>query len=924
MIVFTGVSGSGKSSLAFDTIYAEGQRRYVESLSSYARQFLGQMEKPRVDFIEGLSPAISIEQKTVSNNPRSTVGTVTEIYDYLRVLMARAGHQYCHQCGQPVGAQSVDQMVDFIMDLPERSKIVILSPLIEERKGEHKDLIENAKKEGFVRIRINGKIVDLSEKIDLDKKRKHTIELVVDRILLKEGVRSRLSESIELALKLSDGLLKILTEEKNSEMLFSEKRACINCGISFEELTPQRFSFNSPLGMCATCGGLGTIDEVDPDLIVQDPSKSIMDGAIALWRDFGKKGNSWNLRLLKQIAREFKFSLFTPFEQLPADIQHVILYGSGDKKIKIEWNSQNSSGVFMHASEGVIPRINRLYTSTSSDDTRKYYASFMNKKPCPDCSGTRLRPESRAVRFHNKSLPEITSLSIDRTYEFFQSLSYSATEQAIVGELVREIQGRLNFLLDVGLHYLTMERNTPSLSGGEAQRIRLASQIGSGLVGVLYTLDEPSIGLHQRDNNRLLNSLERLRDLGNTVIVVEHDQEAMERADCIVDFGPGAGHRGGQIVAQGTPEVILNTKDSLTGQYLSGARQIKIPENRRKPGKKWIRIEGAAENNLKNITVEFPLGLFTCVTGVSGSGKSSLINSILYKVLAQKLNRSRTRPGHYQKISGLEYLDKVINIDQNPIGRTPRSNPATYVKVFDHIRQLFSQVPQARAKGYKPGRFSFNVKGGRCEACSGDGLKKIEMHFLPDVYITCETCKGKRFNKETLKVHYKGKNISDVLDMEVEEAFHHFSSIPQITRILQTIRDVGLDYIKLGQPATTLSGGEAQRVKLAKELCKRSTGKTVYVLDEPTTGLHFADIEKLLIVLQRLTDEGNTVIVIEHNLDVIKCADYIIDLGPEGGDSGGTVVATGSPEEIVSHEQSFTGMFLEKILRKPELSLVSH
>ncbi|MFC1849764.1 excinuclease ABC subunit UvrA [candidate division CSSED10-310 bacterium] len=920
LIVFTGVSGSGKSSLAFDTIYAEGQRRYVESLSSYARQFLGQMEKPRVDFIEGLSPAISIEQKTASHNPRSTVGTVTEIYDYLRVLMARAGLQYCHQCGQPIGSQTVDHMADSILSLPEKSKILVLSPQIEERKGEHRDIIENARKEGFVRIRINGKVVDLFEKIDLDQKRKHTIELVVDRLIIRENIRSRLCESIELALKLSQGLLKVAVEQ-GEEILFSEKRACSTCGISFEQLTPQRFSFNSPLGMCTQCGGLGTIDEVDPNLVIVDPKRSIMEGAIAVWKDFEKRPDSWNLRMLKQIAKHYQFSLYTPFQELPSVIQKILLFGSDNQKVKIQWNSEHSTGIFYHAVEGVIPRLTRLYMQTNSEELRKHYSSFMNKKDCPQCNGARLRPESRAVRYHDSSIVEITEMSVQQCYQFFEHLALTDYESEIVGELVSEIKARLRFLLDVGLHYLTLDRNTPTLSGGEAQRIRLASQIGSGLVGVLYTLDEPSIGLHQRDNDRLLNSLFRLKDLGNTVIVVEHDPEAMQRADMIVDFGPGAGHRGGQIVAQGSPEEIKKCRHSLTGLYLARKRQIPILENRRTPRAEGLKIIGAAENNLKNIDVFFPLGVFTCVTGVSGSGKSSLVNNILYNGLSRKLYRSRVRPGQHQVIEGINLIDKVINIDQKPIGRTPRSNPATYVKVFDHIRSLFSKVPQARARGYKPGRFSFNVKGGRCESCTGDGLKKIEMHFLPDVYITCSECKGKRFNQETLQIQYKGKNIAEVLNMEVEEALDLFGSIPHIKRILQTLKDVGLDYIKLGQPATTLSGGEAQRVKLAKELCKKSTGRTVYILDEPTTGLHFADIEKLLHVLNRLVEEGNTVIVIEHNLDVIKCADYIIDLGPEGGDQGGTIVAQGIPEDVAQSDTSFTGEFLKGVLDLQRISV---
>ena len=913
LIVVTGVSGSGKSSLAFDTLYAEGQRRYVESLSAYARQFLGQMEKPKVDYIEGLSPAISIEQKAASKNPRSTVGTVTEIYDYLRILYARIGIQHCYNCGDIVGSQTVDQMVDQILKSPDKTRIQILAPIVQNRKGEHKDELEEARQEGFVRVVINGVLRELSEEIVLDKKSKHTIDIVVDRLVLKEGIRSRLIDSVETALKLTDGFIKIdFVDEKRSEII-SEANSCTKCGIGYPELTPQHFSFNSPIGMCKSCNGLGTRLEFDPDLIIPDKTISIMQGAVVHWGIMNQKKSSWRLRILKSLAKEHGFSLDTPWNKLSREIQYMLLYGS-QKKIKLSWFSEDSSGEFNTRFEGLIPTLKRRMNETSSEYMKRYYLQYISNKPCPDCNGKKLRKESLAVRISGKSIDEITNLSISDAIDFFKNLKLKGNEKIIAEEVLKEIHNRLSFLTNVGLHYLTLDRKAPTLSGGESQRIRLASQIGSSLVGVMYILDEPSIGLHQRDNRRLIEMLLHLRDLGNTVIVVEHDEGMIRSSDQIIDFGPRAGIFGGEIVFQGNLEQILKSKKSLTGKYLARKLTIDYPSKRMKPDKRKITIKGAFQNNLKKIKMDIPIGLFTCVTGVSGSGKSSLINQILFPAMSNKLNRSNLKEGKYDKISGYEHLDKVIDIDQQPIGRTPRSNPATYTKLFDPIRNLFAELPASKIRGYKAGRFSFNVKGGRCEACQGAGLKQIEMHFLPDIYVTCEVCKGHRYNKETLAVKFKGKNISEVLDMDVQEAIKHFENIPKITKKLKTLIDVGLDYIKLGQASTTLSGGEAQRIKLARELSKTSTGQTLYILDEPTTGLHFDDIKKLLNVLHRLVSMGNTIVVIEHNLDVIKCADHIIDLGPEGGDEGGKVVAVGTPEKVAKDEKSYTGQFLRKVL----------
>jgi len=913
LIVVTGVSGSGKSSLAFDTLYAEGQRRYVESLSAYARQFLGQMEKPKVDYIEGLSPAISIEQKAASKNPRSTVGTVTEIYDYLRILYARIGTQHCYNCGDIVGSQTIDQIVEQILKNPEKTRIQILAPIVQNRKGEHKDELEEARKEGFVRIVINGVLRELSEEIKLDKKSKHNIDIVVDRLVLKEGIRSRLIDSVETALKLTDGFLKIdFVDEKRSEII-SESNSCTKCGIGYPELSPQHFSFNSPIGMCPSCNGLGTRLEFDPDLIVPDKSISIMQGTVVHWGIMNQKKSSWRLRILKSLAKEHDFSLTTPWHKLSNEVQNILLYGS-QKKIKLSWFSKDSSGEFNTRFEGLIPTLKRRMNETTSEYMKRYYLQYISNKPCPDCNGKKLRKESLAVRISGKSIDEITNLSITDAIVFFDHLKLKGNDKIIAEGVLKEIHNRLSFLTNVGLHYLTLDRKAPSLSGGESQRIRLASQIGSSLVGVMYILDEPSIGLHQRDNRRLIKMLLHLRDLGNTVIVVEHDEGMIRSSDQILDFGPRAGIFGGEIVFQGKLEQILKSKKSLTGKYLARKLTIDYPTKRMKPDKRKITIKGASQNNLKKIDVKIPLGLFTCVTGVSGSGKSSLINQILFPAMSNKLNRSNMKDGKYDKISGYEFLDKVIDIDQQPIGRTPRSNPATYTKLFDPIRNLFAELPASKIRGYKAGRFSFNVKGGRCEACQGAGLKQIEMHFLPDIYVTCEVCKGHRYNKETLAVKFKGKNISEVLNMDVQEAIGYFENIPKITKKLRTLIDVGLEYIKLGQASTTLSGGEAQRIKLARELSKTSTGQTLYILDEPTTGLHFDDIKKLLNVLHRLVSMGNTIVVIEHNLDVIKCADYIIDLGPEGGDEGGKVVACGTPEKVAKDEKSYTGKFLRKVL----------
>ena len=914
LVIITGVSGSGKSSLAFDTLYAEGQRRYVESLSAYARQFLGQMGKPKVDYIEGLSPAISIEQKATSKNPRSTVGTVTEIYDYLRILYARIGKQYCYNCGDPVGSQTVDQLVDHILKNPDKTRLQILAPIVQNRKGEHKEELEEARNEGFVRVKINGIMRQLSEEITLDKKSKHDIDIVVDRLVLKDNIRSRLIDSVETALKLTSGFIKIEYIDENRIENLSEANSCPNCGIGYPELTPQHFSFNSPIGMCKSCNGLGSKMEFDPELIIPDKSLSIMEGAVKQWGTLNKKKNSWQLNKLKAIAREYDFSLNEPWEELSSTVKDLLLYGSMGQKIRFEWSSKSGSGSFLSSFEGIIPTLSRRMNETRSEYMRKYYIQYIGNKVCPDCNGKKLCKESLAVKVDGLSINEITTMSITKAIKFFDELILTGNDKLIAEEVLKEIKNRLTFLVNVGLHYLTLDRKAPTLSGGESQRIRLASQIGSSLVGVMYILDEPTIGLHQRDNTRLINMLIHLRNIGNTVIVVEHDEQMIRTADQIIDIGPQAGIYGGEIVFQGNIEQLLRSRKSMTGKYLSGKLSIEIPEEKLKPDKRKLKITGASQNNLKNINVDIPVSSFTCVTGVSGSGKSSLINQILYPAMSKKLNNSCRKQGHFNKIKGYEYFDKVINIDQQPIGRTPRSNPATYTKLFDPIRNLFSQTPAAKLRGYKPGRFSFNVKGGRCEACSGGGVKQIEMHFLPDIYVKCEVCNGTRYNKETLAVKYKGYSIADVLKMDVQEAIKVFDKVPKIYKILQTLKEVGMDYVKLGQASTTLSGGEAQRIKLSRELSKTSTGKTLYILDEPTTGLHFDDIKKLLKVLHRLVSMGNTVIVIEHNLDVIKCADHIIDLGPEGGDEGGKIVATGTPEEIAKVNNSYTGNFLKKIL----------
>lgn len=912
LVVITGLSGSGKSSLAFDTIYAEGQRRYVESLSAYARQFLGQMNKPDVDYIEGLSPAIAIDQKTASHNPRSTVGTVTEIYDYLRLLFARIGQAHCPQCGQPIAPQTVSQMVDRLLTYPEDTRVQILAPVVRGRKGEYKNLLEEIRKNGYVRVRIDGELRETSEEIKLDKNKKHTIEVVVDRLKIRPGIARRLADSLETALKLADdvALVEIVGQ---AELLFSAKFACPDCGISLPEIAPRLFSFNSPYGACPACTGLGTSMEVDPELVIPDPNLTLREGAIAPW----SRGNNGYLQMLEALADRYGFSLDVPVRDLKPEHLQIILYGTGRDRVRFHYNNRFGDRRSYEAPfEGVIPNLERRYQETQSEWSRAEIEEFMSKKPCPACQGTRLRPEALAVKVGGKNIYQVTNLSVAEAQAFFTKLELTERERIIARQILKEIRARLQFLIDVGLDYLTLDRPASTLSGGEAQRIRLATQIGSQLVGVLYILDEPSIGLHQRDNARLVATLKHLRDLGNTVIVVEHDEETIREADYIIDIGPGAGAQGGQVVVAGTVSEIMACPQSLTGQYLSGRRRIPVPVVRRKPTDKWLEILGASEHNLKNIDVRFPLGTFICVTGVSGSGKSTLVNEILYAALAQKLNGARTTPGRFRELRGIEHLDKVIAVDQSPIGRTPRSNPATYTGAMDDIRSLFAATPEARARGYKPGRFSFNVKGGRCEACSGDGIIKIEMHFLPDVYIPCEVCKGKRYNRETLEVKYKGKSIAEVLDMTVDEAVEFFSAIPRLHRRLVTLQDVGLGYIKLGQPATTLSGGEAQRVKLATELARRSNGRTMYILDEPTTGLHMADVHRLLVVLHRLVDAGNTVVVIEHNLDVIKSADYIIDLGPEGGDRGGQVVATGTPEEICQVAASYTGQYLKPVLER--------
>ena len=915
LVVLTGLSGSGKSSLAFDTIYAEGQRRYMESLSSYARQFLGQMETPNVESIEGLSPAISIDQKSTNHNPRSTVGTVTEIYDYFRLLYARIGIPHCPKCGKEIKKQSVDEMTDQIMGLEQGTKIQLLAPVVRGRKGTHVKLFERAKRSGYVRVRVDGNLYELSEEITLDKNIKHNIEIIVDRLIVKPGIEKRLSDSIENVLNLAEGLL-VVDVIGQEPLNFSQSFSCPDCGISIDEIEPRSFSFNNPFGACPSCFGLGYKMEFSEELMIPDPSKSINEGAIAVlgWQSCADKGSFTNA-ILQALCEEYKFDLDTPFEDYPKKIHDVLIYGTNGKAVKVYYKGQRGEGVYDVAFEGLIRSVERRYRETHSEASKAEYETFMNITPCSECKGQRLKQSALAVTVGDRNIAEVTALSIEKLQKFLENLELTQTQHLIGDQILKEIKARTRFLMDVGLDYLTLARATGTLSGGEAQRIRLATQIGSGLVGVAYILDEPSIGLHQRDNDKLLMTLKRLRDLGNSLIVVEHDEDTMLAADCIVDIGPGAGEHGGKVVAVGTAQELMQCPESITGEYLSGRKKIPVPEVRKKPTG-YLKVVGARENNLKNITVEFPLGVMTCVTGVSGSGKSSLVNEILYKKLAKELNRARTIPGKHKRIEGLEQVDKVIDIDQSPIGRTPRSNPATYTGVFDLIRDLFAATPDAKAKGYKKGRFSFNVKGGRCEACSGDGILKIEMHFLPDVYVPCEVCGGKRYNRETLDVKYKGKSIYDVLNMTVEEAVKFFENVPSIRRKMETLNDVGLSYIRLGQPSTELSGGEAQRIKLAAELSKRSTGKTVYILDEPTTGLHFADVHKLTEILRRLADDGNTVIVIEHNLDVIKTADHIIDIGPEGGDKGGTVVATGTPEEVAKNKNSYTGKYIDEILKK--------
>ena len=916
LVVITGLSGSGKSSLAFDTIYAEGQRRYVESLSSYARQFLGQMDKPDVDQIDGLSPAISIDQKTTSHNPRSTVGTVTEIYDYLRLLFARAGHPHCPKCGKPITQQSVDQMIDQIRELPERTKLLVMAQVVRGKKGEHKKVLAHIRHEGYVRVRIDGEVMDIGEVIQLEKNKKHTIEVVIDRLVVREGMESRLADSLETALKLGEGVAYVQIVD-GELLMFSENFACVDCGISLPEITPRMFSFNNPYGACPVCMGLGSHMEFDEELVLPDPTLSVGGGVFA---PLSKNLHSYAMCVMKAILENRGYSLETPWQEIDKKTQQVLLYGSGKERFTFRYtNMFGEDKEYFVPFEGVMPLLARRYHETDSDEMRESYENYMTEIPCKACHGARLKPETLAVTVGGKNIDEVTRMTIREADAFFTQLTLTPREMKIAAQILKEIHARLHFLLDVGLDYLTLSRSAGTLSGGEAQRIRLATQIGSGLQGVLYVLDEPSIGLHQRDNNRLLATLKHLRDLGNTLIVVEHDEDTMYAADHIIDIGPGAGANGGRVVAEGTAEEIKKNPDSITGAYLSRRKFIPVPAKRRPGNGKFIEVVGAAENNLKDLTVKFPLGTLTLVTGVSGSGKSTLVNEILYKGIASRLYHAKGKPGKHKKIKGLENIDKIIDIDQQPIGRTPRSNPATYTGVFDAIRELFSQTSEARMRGYKAGRFSFNVKGGRCEACKGDGILKIEMHFLPDVYVPCEVCKGARYNRETLEVRYKGKNISEVLDMTIDEAVEFFANVPRIARKLQIIQDVGLGYIKLGQPATTLSGGEAQRVKLATELSRRSTGKTLYILDEPTTGLHTADIHKLLDILQRLVAGGDTVVVIEHNLDVIKTADYIIDLGPEGGDKGGTIVATGRPEDIVKVPASYTGKFLRPLLEEKNI-----
>ena len=917
LVVLTGLSGSGKSSLAFETIYAEGQRRYVESLSAYARQFLGQMEKPNVDSIDGLSPAISIDQKTTSKNPRSTVGTVTEIYDYIRLLFARIGVPHCPNCGKEIRQQSIDQIVDEVMKLEERTKFQVLAPVIRGRKGEYTKIFEKAAKEGFVRVRVDGEQYDpSSDEIVLDKQKKHNIEIVVDRLVVREGIEKRLTDSIETALKMAKGLVIIQLPDQDREMLFSQNYACEDCGISLDELTPRMFSFNTPYGACPHCTGLGSVEILDPDRIIPDKTKSINEGAIQIYGWTGSDPKSISAMYYRGLAKQYGFSLDTPVKDLPKSVMDILLYGTKGEKVYLTYESKYSKGEQYARFEGILNNVERRYRETNSEWAKREIQEIMINMPCPECGGARLRKESLAVTIKGYNIEQVSNLSIAEGLEFFKSIELTEREALIGNQILKEIRERMNFLVSVGLDYLTLSRSSGTLSGGEAQRIRLASQIGSGLMGVLYILDEPSIGLHQRDNHKLIEMLKRLRDLGNTLIVVEHDEDTMYAADHIVDIGPGAGIHGGNVVAEGTVEEIMQCENSETGLYLRGKKKIPVPGVRRKGNGNFLTLTGASQNNLKNVTVKIPLGTATCITGVSGSGKSSLVNEVLYKVLANELNHAKQTPGKYKKISGLEYLDKVINIDQSPIGRTPRSNPATYTGLFGDIRELFAKTPDAKARGYSSGRFSFNVKGGRCEACSGDGIIKIEMHFLPDIYMPCEVCGGKRYNRETLEVKYRGKSIYDVLEMTVEEGVEFFENIPKIRNRLQTLYDVGLGYIKIGQSSTTLSGGEAQRVKLATELSKRSTGKTVYILDEPTTGLHTADVHKLIEVLQKLVDAGNTVILIEHNLDVIKTADYIIDLGPEGGNRGGEIVAKGTPEQVAKCEKSYTGIYLKEALKK--------
>ena len=915
LVVITGLSGSGKSSLAFDTLYAEGQRRYVESLSAYARQFLGLMEKPDVESIDGLSPAISIDQKTTSKNPRSTVGTVTEIYDYIRLLYARIGVPYCPKCGKKIEKQTIDQIIDSILELEEGTRIQVLAPVVRGRKGEFVKLLENFQQEGFVRARIDGETVELSDDLQIDRKKKHNVELIVDRLIIKEDIRSRLTESVETALKHANNIVIIDDATHKKEMLFSQNYACPDCGISFDELTPRMFSFNNPFGACPSCTGIGYLMKMDEDLIIPDKNKTLYDGVKAFGSSVMKRGDTMAKMYFESIARHYGVEIKdVPIKKLPRDFLEKILYGTGDEKIDFEYTSSAGTRRFTAPFEGVLPTLERRHNETKSQGMRTFYEMYMSESPCPECHGARLKKESLSVKIGDKNINELTDMPINKIKDYLNSLKLNNKDKMIADQIFKELNKRLQFLIDVGLEYLTLSRSAGTLSGGEAQRIRLATQIGSGLTGVLYILDEPSIGLHQRDNDRLLATLKHLRDLGNTVLVVEHDEDTMYAADQIIDIGPGAGVHGGKVMAQGTAEEVKLVQDSITGQYLSGRKQIPIPKKRRKSNGKSIEIKGATEHNLKNINVKFPLGQFICVTGVSGSGKSTLVNEILYKTVARELNGSNEKPGKCKEVKGLENIDKIINIDQSPIGRTPRSNPATYTGVFDFIRDLFAGTNEAKMRGYSKGRFSFNVQGGRCEACNGDGIIKIEMHFLPDIYVPCEVCKGKRYNKETLEVKYKGKTISDVLDMTVEEALEFFKNLPRIKNKIQTLYDVGLGYIKLGQPSTTLSGGEAQRIKLATELSKKATGKTLYILDEPTTGLHIADVHRLIEILQRLVDTGNSIIVIEHNLDLIKTADYIIDLGPEGGDGGGEIVGVGTPEQIIKNDRSYTGKFLKKYI----------